>query len=200
EHFAVLLQIRIAGAACLMAIFLLLRSPVGMRRPRELALLFVLAMAGMMHALALQTGGQTSLQYDRMNLLILGLAVFTTWSVRWAALACALVIGVYLVGSGLAGGITANHFFVQNLARMIAASTVTVGATAVRERLRWRAFRDHQALNEADAKRHESEQRYRLLVETAGSAIIMLAPDRRVLEFNREAEILYGRSRHELIG
>lgn len=200
ERFPVLLQIRLVGLAVLLGIFALLSTRYGLQWSRVLALVFVVAMSATMHALAVQTGGQVSPQYERMNLAILGLAVFATWPAGWAALACALVIGVYLLGTATADGIAPNHHMVQNLARMVAASVVTVGATVVRERLRWRSFRDRCALSDAHAKRHESEQRYQLLVETAGSAIIVLSPDRRILEFNREAEVLYGRPRDEVLG
>ena len=200
DRFGVLFGIRIAGAAALVAIFVLLVSRFGERRPRQLALLFVVSMSAMMHALAVETGGQMSPQYDRMNLLILGLAVFVTWSAVWAAVACSLVVAVYLLGTSAMDGVGANHFIVQNLGRMLASTSVTVGATVVRERRRWRAFCDQRALSEADVQWRESEQRYRLLVETARSAIIVVSPDRRILEFNREAEILYGRARQQVLG
>jgi PAS domain S-box-containing protein len=200
EIFGVLFRIRFIAVAALLGIFALLRSRFGERWPRVLALVFVVVVSAMMHALALHTGGQESPQYERMNLVLLGLAVFATWPAGWAALACGLVIGVYVLGTAAVDGLFSDHHILNTLTRMVAASVVTVGATAVRERLRWRAFSDQRALAEADAKRQESEQRYQLLVETAGSAIIVLAPNRRILEFNREAEVFYGRSRHEVLG
>lgn len=200
ERFAVLLEIRLLGIAALIVIFLLISSRVGERWPRALALVFLVAMSTTMHALAVETGGQASPQYDRMNLLILGMAVVLTWPPLWAALACSSVIGVYLIGTAAIDGISTDPYFIQNLGRLVASSVVTVGATMVRERVRWREFRHWRALRLADAKRHESEERYHLLVETAGSAILMLSPDHRVLEFNREAEVLYGRPRHEVLG
>ena len=200
DRFFVLLRIRVMGAAALVAVFALLSSRHGVRWPRAFAFAFVLIMSVTIHALALQTGGQASPQYDRLNLVMLGLTVFATWSAGWAALACGLVFGVYLVGTATTVGIGANPYLVPNLGRMVATAVVTVGATALRERVRWRAFRDQRALSEAQAKHRESEQRYQLLVETAGSAIIVLAPDGRILEFNREAEVLYGRPRQEVLG
>lgn len=44
-----------------------------------------------------------------------------------------------------------------------------------------------------------SEKRYRSLVETAGSVIIGLTPDGRIIEWNQEAERLYGWSRTEVL-
>ena len=45
-----------------------------------------------------------------------------------------------------------------------------------------------------------SEERYRCLVETVVSVIICLGPDFSILEFNREAERVYGFSRGEVLG
>ena len=45
-----------------------------------------------------------------------------------------------------------------------------------------------------------SEERFRSLVETAPIVIIHLSPDGRIIEFNPEAERLYGRKRDEAIG
>ncbi len=46
----------------------------------------------------------------------------------------------------------------------------------------------------------ESETRFRSLVETAASVILCLAPDHTILEFNPEAERLYGCPRAEALG
>ncbi len=46
----------------------------------------------------------------------------------------------------------------------------------------------------------ESAYRFRSLVKTAESLIILLSPDRKILEFNRMAEDLFGRTRHEVLG
>ncbi len=45
-----------------------------------------------------------------------------------------------------------------------------------------------------------SEDRYRLLVELAGSVIVVIEDQRRVLEFNREAEAFFGLSRADALG
>ena len=46
----------------------------------------------------------------------------------------------------------------------------------------------------------ESEGRFRSLVQTAGTVILVLAPDHRILEWNREAERIYGWRREEVLG
>jgi len=45
-----------------------------------------------------------------------------------------------------------------------------------------------------------SEHRYRSLIETTGSALIGIAPDGMVIEWNREAERLFGYARREVLG
>jgi PAS domain S-box-containing protein len=45
-----------------------------------------------------------------------------------------------------------------------------------------------------------SEDRYRSLVELAGSVIVVLSPDGRIIEFNREAEAFFGLARTEAMG
>lgn len=45
----------------------------------------------------------------------------------------------------------------------------------------------------------ESAHRFRSLVKTAESLIILLSPKREILEFNRMAEELFGRTRHEVM-
>src|SRR4029453_894027 len=83
EHFFVLLRIRVACAAAAIVTLALLSRRDGVRGARWLTLAFIATAAYTMHALAVETGGQASPQYDRMNLLILGLAVFATWAPGW---------------------------------------------------------------------------------------------------------------------
>jgi PAS domain S-box-containing protein len=53
---------------------------------------------------------------------------------------------------------------------------------------------------QAEAALRESEERFRLLVHTVGSVIIVLSPEYRIVEFNQEAERVFGWSRHEMLG
>lgn len=46
----------------------------------------------------------------------------------------------------------------------------------------------------------ESETRFHSVVQTALNVIIVLSPDHRILEFNPEAERVYGRRREEVLG
>ncbi|MFQ5780752.1 MAG: PAS domain S-box protein, partial [Nitrospiria bacterium] len=47
---------------------------------------------------------------------------------------------------------------------------------------------------------HGSEAQYRSLVQTVGSVILYISPDHKIIEFNQEAERVYGRSREEVLG
>jgi PAS domain S-box-containing protein len=46
----------------------------------------------------------------------------------------------------------------------------------------------------------ESEARYRSLVNTAGNVILVLSPDHTIMEWNREAEEIYGWPRQDVVG
>jgi len=45
----------------------------------------------------------------------------------------------------------------------------------------------------------ETENRFRSVVQTAGSAIFVLSPEHRILEWNEQAEHIYGRQRQEVL-
>jgi two-component system, LuxR family, sensor kinase FixL len=200
ELFSALLRVRVASMLLLVVVLGLLRTRPGRKRPRELALLFVLITGLTFHALALTAPAQAGVQYDRMNLVVLGLAVLITWSPAWAAAGCGVMIAVYVGGTVAAWGSPAATGFAPHLVRLIATGAVTVGATAIQDRRRWRELVNRRALAAARVESRETQARYQLLIDTAGSAIVVLSPEHRILEFNHEAERIYGWRRSDVLG
>jgi PAS domain S-box-containing protein len=200
DLFPALLRVRVASMCLVGVVLVVLNTGLGRRRPRELALLFVLIVGLTFHTLALTAPAQAGVQYDRMNLVVLGLAVLITWSPAWAATACGIMIAVYVVGALTTWSGAGSTAFGQHLVRLVAISLVTIGATAIQERRRWHELVNLQALADARVESRESQARYQLLIDTAGSAIVVLSPEHRILEFNREAEAIYGRRRSDVLG
>src|SRR5262245_139122 len=198
--FPVLLRVRLASACLIGVLLVLLWTPLGRRRPRELALLFVLVLGLTFHALAVAAPAQAGMQYDRMNLVVLGMSVLIVWSPAWAAVACGIMIAVYVVGVLSTGAALADVGFGSHLVRLIATSLVTIGVTVMQHRRRWRELANLEALADARVQSRETQARYQLLVDTAGSAIVVVSSEHRILEFNREAEAIYGARRAEVLG
>src|SRR5690606_36718798 len=61
-------------------------------------------------------------------------------------------------------------------------------------------IRDITNRKEAELALLDREHRYRSLIETAGSAIVCVSTDHRIIEWNAEAERIFGYSREEALG
>lgn len=62
------------------------------------------------------------------------------------------------------------------------------------------AWRDVTERKKADDALLQSRRRYRSVVETAGSIILVLSPEHEIIEWNQEAERIYGYKREDVIG
>src|SRR5438552_8307617 len=190
-----LLFVRGAGAAALGLLLALLRTRLGARHPRALGVVAAATTGAIEQVLALAAEGGVQGAESPINLgttfAMLGVAVLIPWSPVWSAFACVLVIGEY-VGTAALMGRAAGPLFVDSLTLFLSAGVVAVLITAVLQRRRWREFLQTWALTAAHREAREREKRYRSVVETAGSVIIVLTPGGSVTEFNREAERVLG--------
>jgi diguanylate cyclase (GGDEF)-like protein/PAS domain S-box-containing protein len=62
------------------------------------------------------------------------------------------------------------------------------------------SLRDISERAQSERELHRSEERFRTLVQAAGSVIIAMATDGRILEFNGAAEVMFGVSREDALG
>jgi len=198
-----LLFVRGAGAAALGLLLALLRTRLGARHPRALGIVAAATTGAIEQVLSLAAEGGVQGAESPINLgttfAMLGAAVLIPWSPVWSAFACMLVVGEYVVtavGTGRAAGL----LFDDKLTLFVAVGVVAVVISAVLQRRRWREFLQTWALAAAHREAREREKRYRSVVETAGSIIVVLAPGGSVTEFNREAERVLGWSQAAAVG
>jgi PAS domain S-box-containing protein len=196
---ATLAAIRIAGSAALLALVLALRTPIGERHPRVLAFLVPAAAGATLQVLVAHTGKIGSPMAVSTNFVILGIGFLIPWTGALTALASVAVIGEYALGIAVEGA-APGWRFVDNLLVFSASAVTAVATSAILDRRRWREFADRWALAAASREARERGHRYQSLVDTAGSAIVVLSTRGRIVEFNREAERMLGWSRDEAIG
>lgn len=196
-HAGRLFELRLLGSVAIGAVLWHLRS--NPRHPRLYALAIILMLGATIEALAAWTGGPESQQHDRLNLVVFAAGFLITWPVRWMALAGGGITAEYLLSALASGGFTAPSLLVDagSLA-MSSVAAVTIGV--IRERRRLEALGFRMAREVAARRLAEQEERYRSVVETAGSAIVVIAPDFRILEFNAEAEHISGYRREDVLG
>ncbi|HUE30649.1 MAG TPA: PAS domain S-box protein [Verrucomicrobiae bacterium] len=200
---AAVLLVRGAGAAALGLVLLLVWTRFGARHPRALGVIAAATVGAIEQVLGLAAGAGAQGAESPINLgttfAMLGAAVLIPWSPVWSAFACMLVVGEY-VGTAIGTGQAAGLLFGAKLTLFVAAGVVAVVITAVLDRRRWREFLQTWALAAAHREAREREKRYRSVVETAGSIIVVLAPQGSVAEFNREAERVLGWSQEAAVG
>ncbi len=78
--------------------------------------------------------------------------------------------------------------------------SATLFEDASGQRLSYVFLRDVSERERASKALLASEHRYRSLIEATGSVLIGLAPDGMIIEWNREAERVYGHTRREVLG
>ncbi len=61
-------------------------------------------------------------------------------------------------------------------------------------------FQDLSKIDKYDCVQCDTAQRFKSLIETGPSVIVCLAPDHRIIEFNRAAERVYGQTRAAVLG
>ncbi|MEO8603195.1 MAG: PAS domain S-box protein [bacterium] len=218
---AELLRIRLATLCGLGLLAWAFTTSLGAQRPRELTVAALAMLSLCLHALAQSTGGQFSIQYDRLSLVILGPAILFSWSAAWAALSSATVIGVYVIGSVLTGG-QYEAPFSATLARLIAAGCVTIGGNLMRERARWRTLSDLYGLTAARQRveaelRHvndrfeqrvldrtsdlrTSEERFRTMFEAAPMGVVTVDAGGQLAQSNRAFAGMLGYGVDEMLG
>jgi len=209
EVAAVLLRIRLLGALALGGVLAVVRSRLGDRLPRAVALLAPVTAGAILQTLIAFSEGIKSPMLVSTNFVILGIGLLLPWSALWAAGASVLVVAIYvtttlaqygdaLIKQGLASPLGWRFF--DNLMVFTASCGVAVATSLFLERRRARLFADRWALAAASREARETSQRYRSVVDTAGSAILVVSPDGSIVEFNREAERVLGWAREEALG
>jgi two-component system cell cycle sensor histidine kinase/response regulator CckA len=194
-----LLWIRLKGAFGLAAVLALLQTPFGRRHPHAAGVLAPGVGGALVYGLVSVTGGDASPLGATVYFVMLGAALIIPWSAGWSTLACLLVVVGYLgamFGMGPHSGLAVR----ETLLVLAAASVLTVGLTAWLERRRRAEFTQGWHLAAAHRESRASAERYRAVVDTAGSAIIILSSAGRLVELNREAERLLGCGRDEAVG
>jgi two-component system cell cycle sensor histidine kinase/response regulator CckA len=196
---ATLAAIRAAGSTVLVALAFALRTGVGERHPRLLAFLVPATAGATLQVLVAHTGKIASPMAVSTNFVILGIGFLIPWSGALTALASAVVIAEYAVGMAVDDA-PFGWRLLDNLLVFSASGAMAVATSAILDRRRWREFADRWALAAASREARERGHRYQSVVDTAGSAIVVVSTGGRIVEFNREAERILGWSHDEVVG
>ena len=168
QFFVTSLELRTVTSAVLACILVALKTAVGRRAARFLALLVVGVSASLMLVLQLLSGASVNQYSSGLSMVPLTSALLLPWSTVWSAAMCAIVLGIYSAGA-LANGVSGQPFY-DNFFTLGAACGIAIVTTAMRGRLRWKEFQTRWNLAQARDALQESEGRYRQALTVAEEA------------------------------
>ena len=133
----------------------LLRTPVGARHPRGIALLVAGLMGFLVDWATLESGGGSSPRYAGLTLISLAGCLMMPWE-RGGVIAGSIILcGGYVATVSLFGRIGDPEIFANHLTYLIGTCGICLMAAHLREQLRWTEFTSRVAL--ADALRLQGE-------------------------------------------
>jgi PAS domain S-box-containing protein len=195
-----LVRIRLIGVTLCLLLLAVLRTRTGRRHPWAVGLGAVLVAGGVVDAMVFATGGQSSPANASMLLVLLGVAFLLPWPAEWSTFACLLVVAGYVASAIVAEPDPFGGRFAEILVVMAVTSALAAVVAALRERRRAQSFADGWALARAHRETRATAERYRSVLDTAGSAIVVLTPQGNIAELNHEAERLLGWPREDALG
>jgi signal transduction histidine kinase len=151
-----LLDLRLATVATLAVLLLALKTSIGVRHPRAIALAAAAAVGLMVDVMVLETGGGASPRWAGLVMVSLAGALVVPCTVWMVVAGTVALTGTYvalIVASGRIG--PAPPVFLSHLCYLLGTGGIVAIAAHRRERLRWREFRGRRAL--ADALRLQGE-------------------------------------------
>lgn len=132
--------LRIAATAGVLAVLALSRHPAAPKHTYGLGLAPVVICALSIQLMIESLGGFASSYYAGLNLCLLAIGILYTWSLKEAALACLLVVSIWLIPSLFRSPLDDFANFFNNLYFLILTSVVAIAANTSRYRQTRREF------------------------------------------------------------